>query len=842
MQPVSASLPLEDAGPAGATRLGTVIVIVSSGLFLQCLGDTLARQGHQAAALPLFFSGLVIIFAPCAWRLTSSDATRSERLHVSLVLGVGLLASYVIRSPLIFDGFDELLHLATLTRLIDTRTLFATNTELPVSPYYPGLELLTIATKWVTGLPLELAQLLVLVAARIVLVLAVFLVTERVCNSAKAGGIAVLVYAASPQFYSFNSQYAYQTLALAFASGVVYLLGVSVDQPEPQTGRPFVLSLGCIGALTITHHLTSWLTVALLLIGAVGLLAERRRAEARVVGLAAAVALVAVTAWTALVGNRLFEYLSPIFKDAVTSLESVIGKLHGNRQLFHNAAGGVSPRWEIAVMLAAAGLWCLMLVPAALAAIRDRSLRGGALRFVPVVAAVAYPFALLTSLSSESAQVGARATTFIFFGMSVVIAAWLSPRLSGHRRLLEQVGTIAVAVVCFLGGMMFGSGPDWSYVPGPYLVGADARSVSPASLTAAEWVSTHLVVGSHIAVDRDNGALLNAIGHVEPVTAISRLVNVSPLFFDPRIGPYEISLIRKAGIRYILIDLRLLQGLPLFGTYIEPGETPKPQRLTFAELNKWNSVPGARRIYDDGPIRIYDLASILELSPTAPPSGPVDGARGTRVDWLVLLAATLTGGVWLVRLRRRRRRIRLDEQKALFWLLAAMAAGVFGAFMLVPSTLPARPVGLAVLAVLLAMGLLPSRTSAEATKQVLVRAPGKRRSVGEQLALACAGVALIAVGGSYAVAAARREWVPPAQLALLYTSSGRGVVTVNLGSRGPIVKGDSLEVTIAGEVVWTHALSRTTATQTIVLPRTLPLLETRVLVISDGKTLRAVDG
>ena len=232
-QPTVRALPFPEADALGPTRLGTVVAIVGFGLFAQCVGDTLARLGHESLALPLFFFGLVAIFAPCAWRLTSSQATRREHLQVSLVLGVGLLASYVIRSPLIFDGFDELLHLATLTRMIDTRSLFATNTLLPVSPYYPGLELLTTATKWVTGLPLVLAQLVVMVAARVVLVLAIFLIAERVCGSSRAGGIAVLVYAASPQFYFFNAQYAYQTLALAFACGIVYLLLVSVDRPIP---------------------------------------------------------------------------------------------------------------------------------------------------------------------------------------------------------------------------------------------------------------------------------------------------------------------------------------------------------------------------------------------------------------------------------------------------------------------------------------------------------------------------------------------------------------------------------------------------------------------------------
>lgn len=863
-QPVVGSPPLPETAALGPTRLGTVVAIVGLGLFAQCVGDTLARLGHEAVALPLFFLGLVAIFVPCAWRLTSSEAARDERVRVSLVLGVGLLASYVIRSPLIFDGFDELLHLATLTRMIDTRTLFATNTLLPVSPYYPGLELFTTATKWTTGLPLVLAQLTVLLASRVVLVLAVFLIVERACASSRAGGIGVLVYAASPQFYSFDAQYAYQTLALAFAAGIVYLVLVSVDQPEPQMERPFLLALACIAALVVTHHLTSWLTVGFLVAGAVGLFLLGRRAQARVVGTAAAVGTVVAAAWTALVGRRLLDYLSPIFRAAVSGLASAVGALRGSRQLFHTAAGAADPSWEIVTILAAAVFWCLILLPSAYAAVRQGTVRGGKLRLVPVVIAVGYPFALGTSVSSSSSQVGARATTFIFFGVAVVVGGWLARRLSGHRQPREQMGTVAVAAVCFLGSMMFGSGPDWSYVPGPYLVGAEARSVTPATLAVAEWASTHLVVGSHIAVDIDNGPVLGAIGHLDPITAIGGLVNAGPLFFDRTIGPYDISLIRRAAIRYILIDERLAQGLPLFGTYIEPGETgssTRPTRLTLKELNKWNSVPGARLIYDNGPIRIYDLASLLQLSPTAPTPGPIDGSDGTGVDWIVLPVALIAAGIWLIRLRRLRRSIRFDEKTVLFWTLAVMVVGLFGAFMIVPTSFSPRLVGLGVLAVLIAIGLRPLGTAAgpaperahasAAASSSEVRGARRREgtaargrvrapSASSQVALACAGLALVAAGGSSLYVAARKQWTPPAQLSVLYRPSGQAVATVQLGSSGPVAS--RLEITTGGEVVWSRSMSRTAATQSVVLPRALPLLASRVVLIASGRMLRAVDG
>ena len=176
------------SGPAPRTsRFGTVTAVVALGVFVDAVAYALARSSHSGPAIPLFLVGLIVIYVPCAWRLTSATATRRERVGVSVVLGAGMLVAYILRSPLIFDGFDELLHGATLAQLMSGHSLLASNTALPVSPYFPGLELLTMAVKWLTGLPVVLAESVVLLATRIVLMLCIFLVVERVCGTARSG-------------------------------------------------------------------------------------------------------------------------------------------------------------------------------------------------------------------------------------------------------------------------------------------------------------------------------------------------------------------------------------------------------------------------------------------------------------------------------------------------------------------------------------------------------------------------------------------------------------------------------------------------------------------------------
>lgn len=120
------------------SRLGSVLAIVGAGLLLVGLSDALGRTGPQSPVVPLFLAGLTCIVAPCAWRLTGAAAGRSERLWVSVVLGLALQASYLFRSPLIFDNFDELAHGATLTRLLDSRVLFQDNPSCRSARTSPG--------------------------------------------------------------------------------------------------------------------------------------------------------------------------------------------------------------------------------------------------------------------------------------------------------------------------------------------------------------------------------------------------------------------------------------------------------------------------------------------------------------------------------------------------------------------------------------------------------------------------------------------------------------------------------------------------------------------------------
>jgi hypothetical protein len=384
-------------------------------------------------------------------------------------------------------------------------------------------------------------------------------------------------------------------------------------------------------------------------------------------------------------------------------------------------------------------------------------------------------------------------------------------------------------------------------VNGPYIVGAHERSLGSPSLALANWVSTHLPAGSHVAVDRDNAGLLNSFGQVDPVSPLNGSDSPAPLFFDQQLTPSDIALIRKDDIRYIVTDTRLTEGLPLFGAYITAGETGRPTRLTAAELEKFNSIPGVYRIYDNGAIQVYDLSRLLGERPLVVPRDSVRSIRATRTDVVVLVLAILVAAVWLLRLRRRARLVPVDAHMVVCWMVGALAIGLFGPFAILLIHLPPGPIAILSLLALLALGLRPARwrrhpgtevTSSGPVLESPGQPPGRAHRTRSQFVLGCIGLALFAVGASVAVTAAQKEWVPPPELSI---EVGQGpVASVDLGTAAPISA--HLAVVTNGRVVWSVPLSSNSATQHVVLPADVLHPRSQVLLVAGGRTIRNVDG
>jgi hypothetical protein len=664
----------EDAAPS-ARRLEAVATLLACfGLLLQVIGYAWGWAGDDATAIGLWYIGFVGIVVPFAWLLLAPSRTGHQRLGAALAFGLIMYASWYLTNPIMATRFDETLHVTTLVDLIDHHSFFYPNSTLPVSPHYPGLELATAGVHWLTGLPLIICQVLVVVTARSVFILALFLLASRIGRSTQVGGAAVLLYAGSAQFYFFNSQFSYQTVAIAMLMAALYLLVRAFDSEEE---RPWKLLLGvqiCLAALAVTHHLTSWLALVVLWLLALFFWRGGEDRRARLTLVTAEVATVVVLAWTAVIAPLLVSYLGPIFDGASSQLLTALdGK--GAREVGASTDGTPTPTWELMAMAGSILLWMAMLVPAAWRAWRRGSLGPTRARYVPLAIAVAYPALQLARFAPSAAEVADRASTFVTMAMALVVAAWLAPRVQQFSALV-----VPGLVLLILGGTLIGSGPDWQRVPGPYLAGAEQRSIDSESVAVAQWAGTYLPTGARVAADSTFTRLLPNFAPVVPITAPAGNDSMTPVFLAHSMDEEVMHLILENDVDFIVVDTRLVGQRVKSGGFFEgsTGYGPDAATVERDQVEKFENQPGFDLVLD-GPVKVYDVRPLRDVPQTFAHRDP-PGLPGGWTPWQVLATCLLLIVALLARgrlLDPRRFRAR-DVWRPAMVLPAAMVLGVAG--------------------------------------------------------------------------------------------------------------------------------------------------------------------
>ncbi len=653
----SASAEPDDTASA-ANPFGTVWILLlwqTAAIILQVLAMYMARHGPTGLAPLVSASAIGTTFASVLWVLTDEKLSRTARNAAVLCLGVVTTVQWRVSDPLLFTGLDEQLHLRTLRDILLSHTLFQPHPQLAVSARYPGLEAVTVLLHQL-GLPVVVAAVATVIAARIVLVLALCDAVEHLTGSPRAGGLAVATYAVSAQFVFFNSQFAYQTLALPLALAAVAFVARARWADNP--GWLFFGATVCLMAVAVTHHVTSFLTATFLAVWTVW---QRGKPARRRVFYGALIATAATTLWATVQWSLLQQYLGPIADDMATE---VTGGFH--RTPFHDSAGEVEPMWERLLMLyyavavtsivsvimlssarsmlrrwrSAAGgepagdlgdvrrprkTQPALRLPAELTAcfsILTRPPRDGARPWDPplllVLMAISIPVLFAARIMPSWGALGDRFLTFVYLPLALLVASgairwWRArpPLNSAQQRQLKLIRPVLVLLAAgvFVGGHLMGSGPDWARLPGRYMVSADGRSMDPETLAAVRWAVDGLPTGSSVGADRVGSVLLAAEAGAWPVMKDNEMY-LPDIYFADKWGKRESKIVHRLHVRYLYVDRRFAKELPHLGNYFFKGETPEPQRLTQAELAKFDHVSGLKVVYRHGPITIYDTGGL----------------------------------------------------------------------------------------------------------------------------------------------------------------------------------------------------------------------------------------
>jgi len=612
--------PRQGPAPEGVGWAPMLSLAAALGVLLVVLAYTGARLVTPRTwwVEPIYWAGLLTLFAPAMARLLAVSASRRERIWLVAMLGLGLYSVKVLRSPLAFDAHDEFLHYRTVDDILRSGHLFGYNPLLPISARFPGAEIATGALVRVAGLSIFQAGIIIEAAARLTLVLALYLAYERASASSRLAGIASVVYMSNPKLLFFDAQFSYESLALPFASVVLVALVYRGHAPHAGRGRfgLTVVALLGLASLVVTHHLTSYAFVLFLLLwtAVYHTLSVRRRDVIRErMGPAGLTLLGAVLSlsWLVYVAPLVVEYLLPHLQGGVDELMGVITGRSTGRQLFRDHAGQEPPLWERLAQVASTVL-ILAGLPAGLYAVWRRY-RTSPIALTLAGVALAYPLSLPFRLTEAGGEASDRAAGFVFVGVGFVLAIVMTgswPFPAGSRKQIAIL--TALASLIFVGEAIVGLGPAWARLPGPYLVSADARSIEPQGLAAALWMRAHLGPDNRIATDRINGLLAGSYGEQYPVAHVNAGLDVAPVFFAPGFGPVQRGIIRQGKIHFLVVDHRLSTGLPLEGLYFDESEPDALQHKTPVSrvaLTKFSRLIGVDQIYDGGDIVIYRIGT-----------------------------------------------------------------------------------------------------------------------------------------------------------------------------------------------------------------------------------------
>ena len=114
------------------------------------------------------------------------------------------------------------------------------------------------------------------------------------------------------------------------------------------------------------------------------------------------------------------------------------------------------------------------------------------------------------------------------------------------------------ALLLVLGGTILGSGPDWQRVPGPFLAGAEQRSVDATTVAVAKWAGRYLPDGSNVAADATFSRVIPNFADVTSVTQPAGFESVTPMFISESFDQTSLELILRNEVDFVVVDTRLV--------------------------------------------------------------------------------------------------------------------------------------------------------------------------------------------------------------------------------------------------------------------------------------------
>jgi hypothetical protein len=603
----------------------TLTATGAAGAALLVAADRTAEWGH-GSPFGLFWLGMLVFTLPAVYWAVRRGSSPALRLAVLVGYGGFTFLPKLLRNPAGPLYHDEFAHWRQAREILLDGRLFEQNPIVKVVGDFPGLHATVASLSALTGLSIWHAALLVLIVAHVLVVLGVAVLAGQVWRSGRVAAVAAIIYSLNSSFLFFDTQFGYESLAIALYVWTLVALHRAMRGPLAGARCGWAaVTVMLAGATISTHHLTALGLIATMTVVAV--VAGYRSVRAGVPWAATATAWALTAAAAALVAGWLFwvaprtaGYLDPYLGRALDQIAGMAGDGgDGGRTLFRQS---IAPWWERAAAFAAPVLTFAAMLAAAY---RLRTRRAGdpvarSFAVAMLVLGAAYFPAALLILTPSGAEGARRSWAFSYFGIALVVApvvvAALDAATRPARRRLTAAGLLVLCTVLLVGNTAAGMNPSYRF-PGPPVYGSDTRSATPEVLAASAWLRETQGRGLRIVADRYSGLIFGSYGEQHPATGSVTFPTYDLYLTQPGrpMPPALVGQLRSWQFRYLIVDRRMAREVPEIQIYFETNE-PIPHHgrpaFTLAQLTKFDTTPWTIKIYESGDIAIYrfDFAAL----------------------------------------------------------------------------------------------------------------------------------------------------------------------------------------------------------------------------------------
>lgn len=586
-------------------------VVVALGVLLVAVACS-ASRADLSWAQPVFWAGYLTIICLPVVRLTMRGVSRQERIGTVVMVGLAFYLIKICYSPLVFNFNDEMQHWRSTYDTLRVQHLFEYNPTLPASSYFPGLESVANAFIAFTSTSIFNSGIVIEGVVRILTILSLFLLFERVTKSGYATSLGCLVYFSDPNFMLGDSQFTYEGIAIALSVTGLYfaLQRVQLNESRGRLGLILVAIL-CFSAAIVTHHVTSYILAMLVSIwGIVPLLGWKFPEWKFGPSWFAALIVSGCVAWLALVGPIVIPYIGLPVRNGFAQAVQVVMGAQKARTFF---AGGSSNQVPLILQL---GSYAYVVVVAGL-------LPFGALRIwqrksenslapAMVVMGMLFYVAQLLRLSPDGLALTNRLAGAIYLPLSLVAGVGAAGYV--NRRFLGKFWR--VAIVAALVVVNFGSAAaivTARALPGPYNVDIFSRRINTEGFQTAAWAADVLGPDHRFGADAINMLILGSYGQQHLVTEISDdLFIEQSIYQSSQFGMQEMMLLHLSQVDYMTVDSRIDENKQVIGP-LKPGSP--------AFLTNLDGLPTIDRILDGGHIMVYRLGFVgMPLPPIETPT------------------------------------------------------------------------------------------------------------------------------------------------------------------------------------------------------------------------------